>query len=48
MEENDIEDENDLPEYFVTAQSLNPYDRIKMQGIWQKRIDEVFHQQSIL
>ena len=39
MEENNITDEEDLPEYFVTAQSLNPYDRIKMQGVWQKRID---------
>ena len=37
--ENEIDDEDDLPEYFVTAQNLNPYDRIKMQGIWQKRID---------
>jgi ribonucleoside-diphosphate reductase alpha chain len=39
MEENDIEDENDLPDYFVTAQNLNPFDRIKMQGLWQKSID---------
>ena len=39
MEENNITDEEDLPEYFVTAQSLNPYDRIKMQVVWQKRID---------
>lgn len=39
MEENNIADEDELPEYFVTAQNLNPYDRIKMQGIWQKRID---------
>lgn len=39
MEENEIDDEDDLPEYFVTAQNLNPYDRIKMQGIWQRRID---------
>lgn len=36
---NEIDDEDDLPEYFVTAQNLNPYDRIKMQGIWQRRID---------
>lgn len=39
MEENGIEDEDDLPDYFITAQNLNPFDRIKMQGIWQKRID---------
>ena len=47
MEENNITDEEDLPEYFVTAQSLNPYDRIKMQGVWQKRIDASIHQQLI-
>ncbi|MDU1911683.1 adenosylcobalamin-dependent ribonucleoside-diphosphate reductase [Fusobacterium sp.] len=39
MEENNLMDEEELPEHFVTAQNLNPYDRIKMQGIWQKRID---------
>lgn len=39
MEANSIEDENDLPDYFVTAQNLNPFARIKMQGIWQRRID---------
>ncbi|WP_319202405.1 adenosylcobalamin-dependent ribonucleoside-diphosphate reductase [uncultured Ilyobacter sp.] len=39
MDENGIEDENYLPDYFVTAQNLNPFDRIKMQGIWQRRID---------
>lgn len=39
MEENGITEEDDLPDYFITAQNLNPYDRIKMQGVWQKRID---------
>ena len=39
MEENGLESEEELPEYFVTAQNLNPYERIKMQGVWQKRID---------
>lgn len=39
MSKNNIKDEKDLPNYFVTAQNLNPYDRVKMQGIWQKRID---------
>ena len=39
MEENNITEEEDLPDYFITAQNLNPYDRIKMQGVWQKRID---------
>lgn len=39
MEENQLTSEEELPEYFITAQNLNPYDRIKMQGVWQKRID---------
>ena len=39
MEENNIEEEGDLPDYFVTAQNLNPYERIEMQGVWQQRID---------
>ncbi|WP_101475115.1 adenosylcobalamin-dependent ribonucleoside-diphosphate reductase [Fusobacterium sp.] len=39
MDEHNIENEDNLPEYFVTAQNLNPHDRIKMQGVWQKRID---------
>ena len=39
MEDNNLTEEDELPDYFVTAQNLNPYDRIKMQGVWQKRID---------
>lgn len=39
LEKNNLTDDSELPEYFVTAQNLNPFDRIKMQGIWQKRID---------
>ena len=39
MEKNGIEHEEELPAFFVTAQNLNPIDRVKMQGIWQKRID---------
>ncbi len=39
MEANNLNDEEELPSYFVTAQNLNPNDRIKMQGVWQKRID---------
>ena len=33
MDEHNIENEDNLPEYFVTAQNLNPQDRIKMQGV---------------
>lgn len=36
MEDNNLTEEDELPDYFVTAQNLNPYDRIKMQGVWQK------------
>ena len=39
MEENGIEDDSDLPEYFVTAKELNYEERIDMQAIWQTHID---------
>ena len=39
MDDNNIDKEEDLPEYFVTAMTLNPLERIHMQGIWQKHID---------
>lgn len=39
MDANKIKEESDLPDYFITAQNLNPLERIKMQGVWQKRID---------
>ena len=39
MEENNISDDKDLPEFFVTAQTLNYKDRIAMQSIWQSHID---------
>ena len=39
MDEHGIENEEDLPEFFVTAQTLNPFNRVKMQGIWQCHID---------
>ena len=39
MQENNIKDEKDLPDYFVTAMDLNYEDRIKMQAVWQKHID---------
>lgn len=39
MEANQITEEENLPDYFITAQNLNPTDRVKMQGVWQKRID---------
>ena len=34
-----LTEEEDLPEFFVSAQTINPFIRVKMQGIWQKHID---------
>lgn len=39
MEANGIEDEENLPEYFVSAQNLDPIKRINMQAVWQMCID---------
>ena len=39
MDEHGIENEEDLPDMFVSAQTINPLMRVKMQGIWQKHID---------
>lgn len=39
MELNKIECESELPDFFVTAMTLDPEERIKMQSAWQKNID---------
>lgn len=39
MKEHNIEREEDLPEYFVTARTIEPSKRIKMQSVWQNWID---------
>lgn len=39
MEEHGIENDDELPDFFVTAQTLNYKERIDMQSIWQKHID---------
>ena len=39
MKENNIEDDKDLPEFFVTAKDLDYVGRIYMQATWQKYID---------
>ena len=39
MDKHGITEEEDLPNFFVTAQTLNPHMRVKMQGAWQKHID---------
>ena len=37
-EENNVSEEN-LPNYFVNASTINPYERVLMQSTWQKHID---------
>lgn len=39
MEINNITKEEDLPDFFVTAMTLNWKERIDMQAIWQQHID---------
>ena len=39
MDENNIDDDSNLPDFFVTAQTLDYTERIKMQAVWQKHID---------
>lgn len=39
MEEHNIEDDNELPQYFVTSSDIPVYSRINMQAVWQKHID---------
>ena len=39
MKEHNLKDDNELPDYFVTAQNLNYEERIDMQSVWQKHID---------
>lgn len=38
IEENNVSEEN-LPNYFVNASTINPYERVLMQSTWQKHID---------
>ena len=39
MDAHDLTDDSQLPDFFVTAQTLDYKDRIAMQAIWQKHID---------
>lgn len=36
---NNLPEESELPDYYVTAQNLDALSRIKMQGTWQQYID---------
>lgn len=39
MDKHGLKDDSELPEFFVTAQTLNFKNRINMQAIWQTHID---------
>lgn len=39
MDEHNIEDDSELPSYFVTSADIPVFGRINMQAIWQKHID---------
>lgn len=39
MEENGLKEEEELPNFFVNAQTINPFKRVEMQGVWQSHID---------
>lgn len=39
MKEHGLTDENQLPDWFVTAETIDPYKRIDMQSVWQTYID---------
>ena len=39
MKEHNLTEEEQLPKWFVTSSTINPFKRIEMQGIWQKHID---------
>lgn len=39
MKEHDIKDVKDIPGFFVTAKTLNGFNRVDMQAIWQTHID---------
>lgn len=39
MEEHNVKDDKDLPEFFITSQKIPPIERIKFQEAWQNSID---------
>lgn len=39
MDAHNIEDDNNLPQYFITSSDIPVYSRINMQAVWQKHID---------
>ena len=39
MKKHGIDDEKDLPKWFVTSATIDPVSRVRMQGAWQRSID---------
>lgn len=39
MDAHGLQDDAELPEWFVTSADIKPIQRVKMQGAWQKHID---------
>lgn len=39
MDEHNLKDDSELPEYFITSQQIDFRERINMQSVWQKHID---------
>ena len=39
MKKHHIKDDGQLPEYFVTALTLDYHERVEMQAAWQQHID---------
>ena len=39
MEKHGLSEEEQLPDFFVTSQTINPFKRVKIQAAWQKHID---------
>ncbi len=39
MEGNGLKEEEELPNFFVNAQTIDPFKRVEIQGIWQSYID---------
>ena len=39
MEANGLNEEEELPNFFVNAQTIDPFKRVDVQGVWQEHID---------
>ena len=39
MEKHGLTEEEQLPDFFVTSQTINPFKRVKIQAAWQNHID---------